>query len=109
MPMPWHELDVPYRAELLAFYQKLGALRAEHPALDGGSFRVLYHDDACLAFARKKQGRELVVVASRHEYPITLPICGEFVDLLCGARGNGPVTVAPDSVLILECVKGADA
>ena len=102
MPMPWHEIGVPYRAELLAFYQKLGHLRAEHPALDGGSFEVLYHDASVIAFARKKQGRELIVAASRSEQPTVLPIDGELTDLLCGTRGKGPVCILPDSVMILE-------
>lgn len=108
MPMPWHEADVPYRAELLAYYQKLGQLRATHPALDGGSFRVLYHDESVIAFARKKQGRELIVAASRSEQATVLPICGAFTDLLCGTRGQGPVCIEPDSVLILERIGGGD-
>jgi glycosidase len=102
VPMPWHELDVPYRAELLAFYQKLGQLRAEHPALDGGSFEVLYHDASVIAYARRKAGRELIVAASRSEQATVLPIGGEFIDLLCGTRGKGPLCIQPDSVLILE-------
>ena len=107
MPMPWHELDVPYRAELLAFYQKLGQLRAAHPALDGGSFEVLYHDESVIAFARRKEGRELIVAASRSEQPTVLPISGEFADLLCGTRGKGTVCIQPDSVLILERIGGS--
>jgi glycosidase len=102
MPIPWHEMDVPYRAELLAYYQKLGQLRAEHPALDGGSFEVLYHDASVIAYARRKAGRELIVAASRSEQPTVLPIGGEFIDLLCGTRGKGPLCIQPDSVLILE-------
>ena len=109
MPMPWSEMDQPHRAELLRFYQKLGRLRAEHPVFDGGAFEVLYHDESCIAYARRKQGREVVVAASRHESEITLPIKGEFIDLLCGTRGHGAVRIAPDSVLILERVKGAEA
>ncbi|MBR5881588.1 MAG: glycoside hydrolase family 13 protein [Clostridia bacterium] len=108
MPMPWNEMDKPYRAELLGFYQKLGGLRAENPVFDGGSFEVLYHDRSCIAFARRKQEREVVVVASRHTEAITLPICGEFIDLLSTTRGSGAIRIEPDSVLILERVKGAD-
>ena len=106
LPMPWQEMDVPYRAELLAFYQKLGQLRAEHPALDGGSFEILYHDESAIAFARRAQGRELIVAASRHESKVVLPIEGEFTDLLCGTRGKGPLCLQPDSVLILERTGG---
>ena len=106
LPMPWQEMNVPYRAELLAFYQKLGQLRAEHPALDGGSFEVLYHDESAIAFARRAQGRELIVAASRHEGKVVLPLEGEFTDLLCGTRGKGPVCLQPDSVLILERTGG---
>ena len=106
LPMPWQEMNVPYRAELLAFYQKLGQLRAEHPALDGGSFEILYHDESAIAFARRAQGRELIVAASRHESKVVLPIEGEFTDLLCGTRGKGPICLQPDSVLILERTGG---
>lgn len=107
MPMPWHEMDVPYRAELLAYYQKLGQLRAEHPALDGGSFEVLYYDASVIAYARRKAGRELIVAASRSEQPTVLPIGGELIDLLCGTRGKGPLCIQPDSVLILERTGGS--
>ena len=106
MPMPWHEMSDPVRAELLAYYQKLGELRATHPALDGGAFEILYHDASCIAFARRAKGRELVVVASRHAQPVTLPIEGEFEDLICGTRGRGALRIEPDSVLILERIGG---
>ena len=106
MPMPWHELEVPYRAELLAYYQKLGQLRAQHPALDGGVFEILYHDESCIAFARRAKGRELVVVASRHEQMLTIPVSGEFEDLLNGEQYCGNLCVRPDSVMILERIGG---
>lgn len=106
MPMPWHDVDDPVRAELLAYYQKLGELRTTHPALDGGSFEFLYHDESCIAFARRAGGREIVVAASRHEQTVTLPIKGEFEDLLCGTRGSGALRIEPDSVLILERIGG---
>ena len=106
MPMPWHDVDDPVRAELLAYYQKLGEMRTTHPALDGGSFEFLYHDESCIAFARRAEGREIVVAASRHEQTVTLPIKGEFEDLLCGTRGSGALRIEPDSVLILERIGG---
>ena len=106
MTMPWHDVDDPVRAELLAYYQKLGELRTTHPALDGGSFEFLYHDESCIAFARRAGGREIVVAASRHEQTVTLPIKGEFEDLLCGTRGSGALRIEPDSVLILERIGG---
>ncbi len=106
MPMPWHEMSDPVRAELLAYYQKLGELRATHPALDGGAFEVLYHDESCIAFTRRAEGREIVVAASRHGQAVTLPIEGEFEDLLCGTRGSGALRIEPDSVLILERIGG---
>ncbi len=106
MPMPWHEMGDPVRADLLAFYQKLGQLRAQHPALDGGAFEALYHDESCIAFARRAGDREIVVAASRHEKPITLPISGRFADLLCGTQSSGNICIEPDSVLILERIGG---
>jgi glycosidase len=109
MPMPWHEIHMPWRAELLSYYQKLGQLRAEHPALDGGAFEILYHDESCIAYARRGSGRELVVVASRHEQPVTLPICGEFTDLLSGEKYQGNLCAKPDCALILERIGGEEA
>ena len=109
MPMPWHEIHLPWRAELLAYYKQLGELRMQHPALDKGAFEILYHDESCIAFSRKAQGREMVVVASRHERSITLPICGEFADLMGDTRIHGNICIAPDSVLILERIGGEDA
>ena len=109
MPMPWHEINQPWRADLLSYYQKLGQLRAEHPALDGGAFEILYHDECCIVYARRKEGRELVVVASRHEQPLTLPISGDFTDLLSGERHHGNLCAQPDCVLILERIGGQGA
>ena len=54
MPFPWDELEEPVRADLLAHYRALGALRA-HPALNRGGFLPVGHGADWLAFRRSAE------------------------------------------------------
>lgn len=50
-PFPWHELEDETRADLLAHYRALGALR-QSPAFRGGDFRILDHGKSHIAYER---------------------------------------------------------
>ncbi len=76
-PFPWHEVDTPERAEILAHYRGLGELR-KSPAFHGGDFRILDHGEHHMVYERiARDGSDRVVVAvHRGEAPtdaITLP------------------------------------
>lgn len=106
MPFPWDEMDKKHRAELHSFYQKLGSIRQNERALDGGDFFVTEKDDSYISFARKKGDSKVVLVANRGE-PVNIKIPdGEiYLDLIDGGEYREQVTVLPDSVKIFKGIK----
>ena len=96
-PYPWGRED----QELLAHYRLLGQMRLAHPALDGGTFRVLEVGDRYLAYERERDGDRLVIVANRGE-EIIFHQPGRWVDLLTGKKYGVDIPVPPDTVLILN-------
>jgi len=103
MPFPWSDMDNPYRRELLEYYRRLGEIRREEKALDGGSFYVLSHNSHAIAFVREKNDSRLVVAASRGEsYTFDLPAGVVYIDLIGGSEYSGRVRVNADEVLILK-------
>lgn len=77
--MPWDGRDVlpgkglPRNEELRAFYKKLIAVRAAHPALSRGSHESVASDGDLLVFARRdaERGETVVVAANRGASPAT--------------------------------------
>ncbi len=62
-PFPWHEMDTPVRAEILAHYRALGDLRAS-PVFHGGDFRILDHGEHHIIYERvARDGTDRAVVA----------------------------------------------
>ena len=96
-PYPWGRED----QELLAHYRLLGQMRLAHPALDGGTFRVLEAGDHHLAYERERDGDRLVIVANRGE-EIIFHQPGRWVDLLTGKKYGVDIPVPSDTVLILN-------
>ncbi len=106
-PFPWHELETPVRADLLAHYRALGALRASS-AFSGGDFRILDHGEHHMVYERvATHGTDRVVIAvHRGEKPgdaVTIPaaVLGPVatVALACGqvSLDGGAVTLTGDS------------
>ena len=77
-------------------------MRLTHPALDGGTFRVLAVEDHFLAFERERNGDRLVILANRGETDAAFHLPGRWCDLLTGAKYGGDIAVNPDTVLILN-------
>ena len=103
MPMPWHEMNKGHRAELLEHYRKLGRIRLEEPAFDGGSFYVIRHDAHALVFVREKGESRIVVAVNRGaDAELPIPENCEYVDLLSGEGFREAVTVRSDSVMIMK-------
>ena len=97
-PYPWGRED----QELLAHYRLLGQMRLDHPALDGGSFRVLEVRDHFLAYERERGGDRLVVIANRAPVTEKFHLPGKWKDLLTGGTYGVDITVPSDTVLILH-------
>ncbi len=91
-PFPWHEVDTPERAEILAHYRGLGELR-KSPAFPGGDFRILDHGEHHIVYERVAVGGtdRVVIAVHRGEAPtdaVTIPaeVLGDVraVRLACG-------------------------
>ncbi len=96
-PYPWGREE----ADLVDHYRALGQMRLAHPALDGGSFRVLQVEDAFLCYEREREGDRLVIAANRGEETV-LHLPGRWEDLLSGKRVGGDIPVPTDCVMILH-------
>ena len=105
-PFPWHDLDDPIRADLLAHYRALGALR-KSPAFHGGDFRMLAHGSDYIAYERAAMdGSDTVKIAVHRgagirEIPMVAE--GELI-LACGdvVYSSGTLCMREDSFCVLR-------
>ncbi len=103
MPFPWHELDAPVRAEILDFYKRLGSIRRNEQALDGGNFCVLDHSESSICFMRSKGDSKLIIVANRGEsYQLNIPSAESYLDLIDGGKYTESVLIPENSVKIFK-------
>lgn len=103
MPMPWHEINVKYRAELLEFYRALGRIRREEKALDGGDFYVVRRGDSSIVYVREKEDCRIIVAANRGgAFNFRIPKGVSYLDLLSGEKYTSCVTVKADRVMIMK-------
>ncbi len=88
LPYPWGREE----KELIEHYRALGTMRARHTCFREGRFSFLAHDKHAFAFERRDAvtGDRVVVAANMGVLP------WRFWD------GAGTVTVAPESVVVLE-------
>lgn len=105
-PFPWHDLDDPTRADLLAHYRRLGELRGS-PAFRHGDFRILCHGASYLAYERvASDGSDRVVIAvHRGEDAVAIPLSaqGELA-LTCGdvSYADAVLTLGADSLCVMR-------
>ena len=103
MPFPWHELDMPTRAEILDFYKKLGSIRRDEQAFDGGDFCILDHSESAICFERKKGDSRVIVIANRGEdYKLDIPSGETYLDLIHGEKHTDSVLIPENSVKIFK-------
>ncbi len=110
-PFPWHELDEPVRADLLAHYRALGGLRAS-PAFHGGDFRILDHGEHHIVYERcGSNGDRYVIAVHRGEEmtdAITVPaaVLGDVAALRLtvgdATLADGTLTLTGDSGCVLQ-------
>ena len=101
MPYPWKHPDRALRT----FYQQLGALRAERPALRG-SFRFLDSPDGSVCYERKKNGDRLLAAANLGEKPVQFRIPAHYREILISTGKNANLfpsnlILPPQSAVVL--------
>ena len=91
---------------MFPIYEKLGKLKNENAALNGGKNPASYKriatsmDQNILAFEREKQGKKVIFVANltKTDQTFSVPIEGEFTDYISGTK----VTFAKDQKLTFK-------
>ena len=66
---PWGKED----AQLISYFQRLGELRKQYPALRDGDIRFLYNEGGRLCFRRTGKSGSVTIYANRNETPWILP------------------------------------
>lgn len=103
MPFPWNDIEGTYRSEILAYYQKLGRIRAQEDAFDGGKFYTLEHNECSLIYIREKNDSRVMTIVNRGEaFPFAISEGVIYKDLINGLEYRDTVTVPRDSALILK-------
>ena len=80
MPYPWGKED----QTLLNAYQEIGKLRSAHPALQNGSFTLLYLDDSLLVYRRKAGKSAVDVFINRSQNDLKISLDGEYKYIIQG-------------------------
>lgn len=82
------------KGEMFAFYEKMGRLKNENPALNGGKAAAAYkrlatsNDTNILAFERDKDGKKVVYIANLSKAPqtFTAPLKGEYTNYMTSEK-----------------------
>ncbi|MFN8517963.1 MAG: alpha-amylase family glycosyl hydrolase [Chloroflexota bacterium] len=116
-PYPWDDQD----ADVLAWYSRLGELRATRPALQGGELTFLGAEDAvgAVAYLRRSADDAALVAINVGEEPWTLDLdvtgrlpeglelTDALADVVGGSADPDPVTVADGHVRVSIPARGA--
>lgn len=97
-PFPWHDIA----EDLHEHYKKLGKIRRENAAFDGGSFELVDHKDGLISYKRKKDGCEVFVCSNVSDTAKRIPLDGRYADLLSGTLHNKQTVIQPMSAAILK-------
>jgi alpha-glucosidase len=109
-PMPWHGVDEPARADRLAIYRRLIALRHAHPVLSTGGLRWVHVDDETLLFVRESDQETLLVLAARGDLSVQLP-AGRVVgaDEAVAVHGDAELSVQAAGAVVIQATGPAFA
>jgi len=103
MPFPWHKTNESHRKDLLDYYRKLGEIRKQESALDGGRFYVVSHENGAIVYVREKDDSRVITVANRgSDFIFEIPEGSTYIDLISGERYNDEMTVKADTAMILK-------
>lgn len=98
---PWGKEN----AELLSWYRQLGAFRRSHSVFENGEFVPVSEKDGCIAYERKSNGKEIMVIANRNDSDITYYLSRKWQKATAyfgGEMLDGAVKVSALSATILE-------
>ena len=87
---PWGQEN----PRLLAWYRKLGKLRAKLAVLKEGAYRTVLAEDGCFVFERSDKNGRLLVGVNLSDKPVTLPLDRYYENLLTG-RPKKEFTLKP--------------
>lgn len=66
--------------ELIEWYKKLGKIRKENACFVDGRLEILSAVAGCVAYSRKTEGNELLIIANSNPHPITYYVKDEWAD-----------------------------
>jgi len=95
-PFPWGKEN----AEILDFYKKLGAIRAENSVFADGEFKLEYAEGGFISYSREKNGEKISIAVNVSDTPHRYVALEGTVDLLTNKKFDG--VVAAESVVILR-------
>lgn len=96
MPFPWGREDT----DLLAFYRRLGQIRAENSVFADGSFKITNTCGGFISYLREKNGCSVRIAVNRSEEDMSFPLDGEYAELISGEDFDG--TVKSNTAVILR-------
>ncbi len=97
-PFPWHDIT----GDLHEHYKKLGKIRSENTAFDGGSFEIIEHRGGLLTFKRKKENCEIYVCSNVSDTAERIQLDGQYTDLLTDTIHSKETVLQPMSAMILK-------
>ncbi len=100
-PFPWHNID----STLHNHYKKLGEIRSQNKAFDGGSFEITKHQNGLIVFKRKKAQNEIIVAANAGINDEILDLEGKYIDLLTDSIFVKNINLAKTRAVILKKIK----
>ncbi len=103
MPFPWNKLDGDGCESLMAHYKRLGEIRRDEKAFDGGRFYVIGYGESFLVYAREKEDSLMIIALNRGEaFEMEIPECSIYRELLTGIEYTDKVTIESDSAKIFK-------
>ena len=94
----WEHLN----ADLIAYYQRLGAIRKEYREIfKDGDFELKRFEDGLLMFARVKDGKAIYVCTNNSSKRHLLQLNGNYTELLSNVALENEMEIQPYSYLIL--------
>ena len=97
LPYPWGREN----KELLHHYRVLGALRREHEAFCGGSFRFLSHAPGYFVFEREKNNDRVLIAVNLGITPHAFRLSGAWRDCLSKQTFKDECILSPGSCAVL--------
>ena len=97
-PFPWHDISV----ELQEHYKKLGMIRRENDAFNGGDFKIIDHKAGLFSFKRTKGENDIYVCANVADTAQRVVLNGEYMDLLSNTLHNKETTLQPMTARIFK-------